>query len=480
MKKIYYFILILFVVAATSCKEDFLETSPTNQISDQAIFNTAEGAQTVLDGVKRDMREYHSSHDQFGVKAIDLAMDLMSEDIAVERFHWFGYDYRFDNRNATYRRPTYVWTLYYRVIYNVNGVINSIDDATADSDAFKDNLKAQALTLRAFSYFRLVQMYQHTYVGHEGDPGVPIYLEATIEGKARNTVSEVYSQVVSDLDQAIQLFDSSDLSQRHISDPTGNIARGIRARVALSMNDWSTAASMAAGAKSGLDVMDAGDYQAGFDNHVEQNWMWGLEINDEQSTIYASWFSHVDWTIGGYCGIGYSPKSYSLALYNQMDDGDVRKQLIDASAVDNGRLIPYKFAAGGDKEFAADYVMMRPEEMVLIEAEAKARLGEDAAAQALLKSLRDNRYESPAIVDLTGSALLEDILLERRIELWGEGFAALDLKRLKRGVDRTGSNHNPVVAVTMSVDPEDDRFNYKIPQDEIDANENINESDQNQ
>ena len=478
MKRRYYIIAILTIMLS-ACSKDYLETGPTNQISDQAVFQTAEGAQTVLDGIIRYMREYNSQHDDFGVKAVDLAQDLMGEDIAVERFHWFGYDYRIDNRNATYRRVNKTWELYYKMIYGVNGVINNIDDATSDSEAYKNNLKAQALTLRAFSYFRLIQMYQFTYVGHENAPGVPLYLEGTVEGKPRGTVSEVYTQVVADLDEAISLFQSSDLPQRHIADPTLNIAQGIRARVALVMNDWSTAASMAQAARQGYDIMTPDEYSAGFDSYAQQNWMWGLEINDEQSTIYASWFSHMDWTIGGYCGLGYSPKSYSLALYNEMDDTDIRKQLIDATNAASGRLIPYKFASGGDKEFAADYVMMRPEEMLLIEAEARARAGQDTQAQALLKELRDHRYSEPATVTQTGTDLINEILLERRIELWGEGFRGLDIKRLKIGVDRTNSNHDPVVAVNMTMPAESKYFIYQIPQDEIDANNNIGESDQN-
>ena len=76
MKKI-SIILILFVGLFASCEKKFLETSPTNQISDQDVFNTAAGAQTVLDGVLRELRAYQGSHDVFGSKAIDLAWDLM-------------------------------------------------------------------------------------------------------------------------------------------------------------------------------------------------------------------------------------------------------------------------------------------------------------------------------------------------------------------------------------------------------------------
>jgi len=481
MKKYKQAIFILTLIFS-SCSEDYLETVPTNQISDQVVFQTVEGAQTVLDGVLRDMRSQHgeaSMHDQFGVKAVDLAVDLMGEDIAVERFHWFGADYRFENRTANDPRPVYVWSLFYRIINNVNGVINHIDDTASESENLKKNLKAQALTLRAYSYFQLVRLFQHTYSGHKNAPGVPVYTTATTEGKPRSTVAQVYSRITADLQEAVRLFEESDLPQRHISNPTLSVARGLWARVALEKEDWQTAAEMASLACQGYSIMSAAEYSTGFGNYVRQNWMWGMEVNNEQSTTYASWFSHMDWSIGGYCGFGLSPKSFSLELYNQMEDGDVRKVLVDTTSIASGRLIPGKFSAGNDKGFAADLVLMRPEEMLLIEAEARVRMGEDMIARNLLRTLRSRRIEQPKPVNSSGQALLQKILFERRTELWGEGFRGFDLKRLKTGVNRNNSNHNPVVARTMTLPAESEKFIYQIPQNEIDANSNMGKEDQN-
>ena len=104
---------------------------------------------------------------------------------------------------------------------------------------------------------------------------------------------------------------------------------------------------------------------------------------------------------------------------------------------------------------------------------------EEFNEQSLLKELRDNRYNTAVTVDATGTALLDEILLERRIELWGEGFVGLDIKRLKLAVDRSDSNHNPVYAQNMTMAAESPNFIYQIPQDEIDANDLISEEDQN-
>ncbi len=461
-----------------SCSDDYLETNPTNQISDQVIFQTVDGATTVLDGVLRDMRSKHGAenmHDQFGIKTVDLSCDLMGEDIVVEIFHWFGADYRFENHGSKDYRSAYTWNLFYRIINNVNNIINHVDQAATNNENLRTDLKAQALTLRAYSYFQLIQLFQHTYIGNENEPGVPVYTETSATGNPRSTVSEVYQQIVSDLDLAVLLFEESNLPQRHISNLTLNVANGLRARVALVMNDWEIAANKALEARKDYQLMSAEQFSTGFDNHTQQNWMWGLEVNDEQSTTYASWFSHVDWTIGGYCGFGFSPKSFNLALYREMSDKDIRKQLIGAAFIESGRLIPYKFSAGGDKNFAADLVMMRPEEMLLIETEALFRMDDEDKASLLLKELRDRRMSEPVTVWASGDKLLQEILLERRIELWGEGFSLLDIKRLKKGLNRNNSNHNPAVARTMFLEPESSKFNFMIPQQEIDSNSNIDQ-----
>ncbi|MFW6289518.1 MAG: RagB/SusD family nutrient uptake outer membrane protein [Mariniphaga sp.] len=476
-KNVLYLVALTFLIV--SCSDDYLETNPTNQVSDQVVFNTVDGAQTVLDGVLRDMRFQHSGmHDQFGVKSVDLASDLMGEDMVVEKFHWFGADYRFENHGAKGFRSVYTWTLFYRMIYNLNEIINQVDDAKAGNEAQKKQLKAQALSLRAWSYFQLIQLYQHTYAGHEDAPGVPVYVEADKTGNSRSTVAEVYEQVTADLDEAMQLFGESNQARRHISNLDLNVAKGLRARVALVMRDWDVAAEMASGAREGYTIMTVDEYSSGFDDYTQQNWIWGLEVNAEQSTTYASWVSHVDWSVGGYAGYGFSRKSVSSKLYDLMADGDVRKQLVDTTFMP-GTFRPNKFSAGDDKGFAADLVLMRPEEMLLIEAEAKARMGQEDEARNLLRELRNKRMTETGSVDASGEQLIEEILLERRIELWGEGFGLLDIKRLKKGIDRTNSNHKPAVAKTMTLEAESPKFNFQIPQQEIDSNPNISEADQN-
>jgi len=173
------------------------------------------------------------------------------------------------------------------------------------------------------------------------------------------------------------------------------------------------------------------------------------------------------------------PKAVSSVLYNLMPSTDLRRQWWDPTGTNTAFPIPpggvrkpymnRKFlSAGGSASSIGDVPNMRAAEMYLIEAEAKARIGgQDAAAQNVLFLLVSKRDPSYVQSTLTGQALINAILVQRRIELWGEGFRFYDLKRLNLPLDRNGSNHDPAVAVTFTIPAGDVQWQFLIPQDEI-------------
>ncbi len=477
-------IIVLLAGLCFSCSDDFLETKPTDQIDANEVFKTAAGAQTVLDGISRSLRvaPIASRDDWFGVKSFDIMWDLMGDDIVCTQQGWFIYDYQLDYRMAYWARCSYPWTLYYQVINNANNILAHAETIPFESDSQRAGILGQALAYRAWAYFNLVNIYQFTYIGHESAPGVPVYTEPTTSGNGRGTVQNVYDRITADLGEAIDLMTENPSPRRHISDIDLSVAHGIYARVALQMGNWARAETEAATARQSYSLNTRSDFASGFSVYSRSVWMWGMEINNEQSTGYGSFPSHMDMTINGYAGSGSMPKYISIALYNMMADDDIRKQLCEA--YDDGsaiHYINYKFNASlSGKSFAADQVLMRPEEMLLIQAEAIARQGgRDTDAQALLNDLHAVRQVTPVPVTSTGTALLDAILLERRFELWGEGFRGRDIKRLKIALDRTGSDHDQALCLYMTAEPESVLWNYQIPQSEIDANPNMDESDQN-
>ena len=120
---------------------------------------------------------------------------------------------------------------------------------------------------------------------------------------------------------------------------------------------------------------------------------------------------------------------------------------------------------------------MRVDEFYLLAAEALAKLGQDAQAKTIYKELLKLRYpEATAATDiayvdaLTNAQLQDDIYLNTRIELWGEGKSYLAMKRNQKTVTR-GTNHLELKNGTFSYD--DVKVKFAIPQNETINNLNL-------
>jgi hypothetical protein len=116
---------------------------------------------------------------------------------------------------------------------------------------------------------------------------------------------------------------------------------------------------------------------------------------------------------------------------------------------------------------------MRASEMYLIEAEAQARQGgaKEVTARNTLFALVSTRNPSYVLSANSGTALIDEIVLQRRIELWGEGFRFFDLKRMNLPLNRNGANHvSAVIAGLFDVPADDPRWEFLIPRDELNAN----------
>lgn len=483
-KKLSLFVVALMILS--SCKKEYLETNPSSDVSDETVFSTTKGAQVALDGTYRSMYTSLTNHGNFGQKSAEIVSDLMGNDIVVHAagYGWFNAEYQYSAiaTSTSGSRSERTWYYYYRTINNVNRIIANLEKATG-TQAEKDYIKGQALALRAHSYFYLVNFFQQTYKGNESKPGVPLYTEPTSEGKARGTVQEVYTQIVKDLKDAEGLLQGK--TRIHKSHINVNTVQGILARVALQMEDWTTARDYAKLARANIAPMASSVFTAGFSAIANTEWIWGLEVNVEQATIYASYFSHWDNTAAGYAGLG-SYRKITKVLYDQIPDGDIRKTLFKAPGA-TGSLPDYtftKFRKPNASSWNGDYLLMRAGEMFLIEAEASARLGAAGEANALsvLNTLVKARFPAYNFTG-TGSALINEILLQRRIELYGEGFAYNDIKRLKTGLNRptgAGNHGSPNFdAVRYTLPDASPLFLMRIPQEELNTNKALTPADQN-
>ena len=452
---------------ASGCK-DYLETRPSTDISDELLFNTVDGAQTAMNGVYNYIRLRSTDVEYGTVIQFNNGFDAAANDLIVRNSMGQMQVYYAHNTaetradaNLTYQ----VWSYFYSIINNVNIIINKVDGAEGDV-AQKAIIKGQALAIRGWAYFYLIRFYQQTYSLAKDMPGVPYYDQGgTVEGKPRESVSTIYGHIIDDLTGAIEML--TPFNRTYKSQVNQSVAQGILAEVYLAMEDWENAAATAKAAKTGYPLMTKEEYQSGFNDWDLDEWMWGVHQTPEQNlgngspfTLWANQTRGDRWTFDF---------MYVNDLFKELfSTEDVRNQFWFRE--DHGFWTSDKFRDATD--FFGDIILMRASEMYLIEAEALARQGHENDAKQVLWQLQDQRQAVRSTS--SGPALIDAILVERRKELYGEGFAWFDLIRNQRPVHREGDHPlKPEIPVHSW------QFILQIPTNEFNSNTSLTSADQN-
>ncbi len=475
---------IIAAISFSSCKKDFLNTSPTDAVSSDAAIASTKNGYAAINGIHRSLYIQYDNQPESGEGAANIIRDLMGEDVIYTnpagRTDFLGFIQWVSNRNVNSGNMRFVYRYYYAVISNANILINGIDNASG-LQADKNIIKGQALVYRAFAHFQLVQLWGERYKSGGGNTqlGVPLLLTNTLDGQPRATVEQAYTQVNKDLDDAILLLANY---VRSGSTPKSNfnvnVARGIKARVALAQQNWDAAATNAIAARTGFTLMTNAEYLAGFNKTENQEWIWGSKIIPDQTTFFWTFHASMGCNFNG-SNTRTQPRAINANLFNALPATDIRKAVFDLTGATvpippGGIRIPYhakKFLAESVSSSIGDVPYMRAAEMYLIEAEARARQGQDANAAAALFTLVKNRNPSYVLSTNTGQALIDEVMFHRRVELWGEGFRFTDLKRTNSALNRNGiPNHNPSISVIFNVPVGDKQWQWLFHQDEINTN----------
>ena len=473
--------LAAMVVTGTSCKKEYLETVPSTAVAASSVLESVANATAAVNGIHRSMYMRWNDQGTFGYGTIMINNECMGDDyvFAGQSNGWFLTAYRWlDHRNAN-GGSYYPYQFFYRIISNANVLITGIDKTPGDA-IDKNMIKGQALAYRGWAYFNLVQLYGKRFDRNESNntPGVPLVLTPTIEPQARATVAEVYKQVNDDLAQAETLLATArprvDKSNFNV-----NVVRGIQARVALTQQNWALAATKANQARQGFTLMSGAQQLEGFSNWSNPEWMWGSSQIDDQTEFFTAYLAYISFNFNS-TNIRTNPKLINRTLYETMAANDVRRALWVPTPTASNTIVPpggnrvafmnQKFRAKDFANSVGDIPYMRAAEMFLIEAEALARNGNDAQAADVFTIFMATRVPGFVRPTATGDALITLIMNSRRVELWGEGFRFLDLKRLNLSLDRNGGNHNAALAVIMNMSAGANDWQYVIPQAEINAN----------
>lgn len=512
-------ILGLGYLAIVSCS-DMNDIEPEGRyISDEQVNETT---QSIPERVAADLAGIYSymgkqyaalptneRDDDFGLPSTYLSQDLNGPDMIADNsgYNWFSVSSDYEDRNANYANPLMRYSNFYNQLRLVNELLTSVDQETEDEEVLA--YIGQAKAVRAFDFLGLAPYYQFNYQTSKDKPCIPIVTEETVDfaNNPRATVEQVYTQIMNDLNDAIELLEGYERPDKTKIDQ--QIAYGLRARANLYMGNWAEAAADAEKAMAGYDPYSKQQVSTpAFYNLADNNWMWGLLIEASNITGnggYPSWpsklcsFSGMSYT----AGVGVYKKINPL-LYNVIPDTDIRKQWwvnenLESSLLETiswngvtGKAIstleiddvkvpftPYSNVKFGMKSGIGstinnnDWCIMRVEEMILIRAEGLAMSGNTAGAISTLENfLRANRDPEYRCTATSAEGIQNEVWKQRRIELWGEGFSMVDIMRLNKPVVRIHGENAGIWpdAFAFNIAPDDAYLLLRFPQRETNSN----------
>ena len=436
--------IALSVVATMSSCD--LDTTPTTSLDSSAAFKTTTYADDVLRGAWNYVFNEGQTYQSLGIFSVLLSDDFMGSDCVKAKSYGYTQCYNLTVGYGRSQHNSVLWDFSYDAINNSNNVLAYIDNASG-TDANKARIKGQAYATRGFMYMMLAS---HFAFSVEKDPNAvcaPIYTEPTdmnqaLTGNPAASVKEVYDQALSDLKKAVELIPEK---YNRGSNPTdyykinNTVAMGLLARTALYARDWKTAYDYASKV---LDknsyLMTEAEYKSGFNSCTNGEWLWGYSATqDDNDAAYTMYFK--DKSMDGYGSLCVDPY-----FVENFSDDDYRKDLFQnwgytAQGGKVVRLLNDKFYFQDIDNQITDMDLMRTSEMYLIKAEAAYYLNKISEAQETLHILQQARMKegktAPAIT-ATGEDLLKAIWMERRKELWGEGFSITDIIRNQQSIER--------------------------------------------
>ena len=472
----------------TGCIE---ETEPMNG---NATLYQIEGNEQAQDAMVNGMPAMFNyifssgAHYTFGYGGIMHIRDVMTGDMATVQSNYDSFDAfaRVRNMGPKYVYMQYVWNYYTKFILTTNNVIKKFK-SSSDKDSEKGNL-GLGYTFRALCYLDMARMFE--FLPNEKFPSgknaegvevtnltVPIVTDTTSQESSRKnprvTREKMFEFIKSDLNKAETLIPYYKNNKKWM--PNLACVYGLKARLYMWVEKYDSAQIYARKAideshATPMTKVQALDTRSGF-NQADP-WMWASSQTADDATVKSklcNWTSYLsnesEW---GYTSYGGPVLMISRDMYDRLSDTDWRKlefKAPDGSALaDQNTYCDDQYKPGGKQELpkyaslkfrpgggdvksntvgaATAFPIMRVEEMYFIEAEAAAHQNPTQGKTLLVNFMRAYRDANYSTTASTKDAVVEEIVFQKRVELWGEGQTFYDIKRLNYSVKRayTGTN----------------------------------------
>ncbi len=474
MKKLLKIYTILFfgTLLFSACSKE-LNTTPDTALTELKTFSDVKAALLgAYDGFQSG--SYYNNPSNSGTPSGWSALpDLMGNDF-VETLESLGnwnvmseMIYAADNSTVEG-----IFVQPYEIISRANNLLQSIGKyESGDTETEAKIVKAQALAIRAHAHFDCMRYFASEYNRTSTAAGIPYVTtflpSAPFDLPARKTVKENYDLIFADLDAALVNFrnggNTKNNNSRNLIDST--VVHAIKARVSYYASQWNdviTETTLALGTRPlGGQAAYIDAFATATESAPSSEVYWAIPSEGTMAPGRATNGSNASYRVtaaltaviqsqgGAYIVSG-------ITRFNQVSSGGV------------ARTLNWKYPG------VRSFKVFRAGEMILMRAEAKQRTG-DITALVDLNQLRTNR--GVATGTETGTALLSAILLQRRVELLGEGHRWFDLKRSTKSIVRlecgTGGNSR---ASNCTIDPSSRSWTFPIPFNDIKVNPNLSQN----
>jgi len=430
--KLFSLLLTFFLLIQVSCKKNFVDLSPTSDLTAENYYTTGDRLEKVLIGAYNIFQTEYYQYD------IYMNTDGRSDNCYVNgdnaTAEWPLENFTYNSTNGNITRD---WAYLYNTIKATNVVLENIPKVVSDpafTSDVKNHISGEAKFLRAFAYFQLVTLW--------GD--CPLVLTSDNAGNyfpARNKTTDVYSQIVSDLKVA-----DSTLKATPYNGEVGRVTKGaadaLLAKVYAQMGDYTNCLTY-------CDAVMTGPYSL-VPNYAN---LWGEANKNNSESIFE--IQHLANSAGlwgselfNYVSSDNWPKrntpAQSLTDAFNAESDTVR---LKASVVYQNVSIPFDFPVGaynttvtplpfpnklpgadGSYNRSENQTMIRLADIILLKAEALNQTGQTAQAIPLINSIR-TRVKLAGTTATSKNDVATAILKERRLELAFEGHRWNDLLR---------------------------------------------------
>ncbi len=484
MRKLY----IIFATGLILSSCNWLDVPPPASVSEQELFKTQEGFQEAVNGIYNSAAHYDLYGGVFSIEMLDAMMQNYAYNASNGQYAK-TMDFDFGDGN-TRMRFNMVWNKAYSTIANCNLILRNIDSKREEGifvDGIDDIVEGEARAMRAYVHFDMLRLcvpLDDNGGNNAGRSAIPYVTEYTKDLTPISKASEVIGMIIEDLDMAKELLAEWDpilSSEYQVGYPIHNISTnstpeqtiridgvllpdflrnrrhhmnyyavcGALARVHLwNATAYGVQSSFAEAAANAGEVIDSRKFKWTNNNNLQPADMKTLDRVMYTELVFAFYMEnenqieHLRTNFNNTTN-GYYVKRTALNEIYENNRGDIRSRVWFMDDPDNFgscRILKY---LRNSEELGNQHPLVSPairlSEMYYILAECQ-KSGQDLGEQAgdpwaTIDIVRDERGLSP-LTRGSDDLFKEDLLKEYRKEMFAEGQAFLNYKRLQASFSR--------------------------------------------